>query len=206
MAVSRLISLSLLAATAATAVSACGSGMTAASSTTAAYTTGTVASAPDFTAMGFTRELGSRNIRAGSKATVPAGQITVDVPAGALDAPVRFEVLGIDIAMFSGMTPYGMKPVLAFAFRVTDSDTGKLITAFRKPLAVTVSDPAITGKSIYYKISTDLEVVPDPGGLVAGAGELQHPAGGAGDAWMIASPTASPAAGSSYPRGSGRGY
>ena len=205
MTVLRLISLMLLVAAAAMTVSACGSGATGASSTTAVYTTGTVARAPDFAAMGFTQELGSRNIRAGSSATVSAGQITVDVPAGALDAPVRFEVLGIDIAMFSGMTPYGMKPVLAFAFRVTDSDTGKLITAFWKPLAVTVSDPAITGKSVYYNISTDLEIVPNPGGLVAGAGELEHPASGATDAWMIASPAAAPAAGISYPAGSG-GY
>ena len=184
----------MLAAAAAATASACGSASTAVTpAATAVYTTGTVASAPDFTAMGFTQELGSHDVGPAGGA-VSAGAIAVGIPAGAFDAPVRFEVLGSDISMFSGMAPFGMKPVLAYAFRVTAIGSGRLVTAFRKPVSVAISDPAIGDRSMYYRISTDLEVLPDPAGMTATPGELDHAAAGAAEAWMIASPVP-PAAG-----------
>ena len=193
----------MLAAAVAAAALACGGapGWRASRSATAVYTTGTVASAPDFTAMGFTQELGSDDIGPAGGA-VSAGAIAVGIPAGAFDAPVRFEVLGSDISMFSGMAPFGMKPVLAYAFRVTASGSGRLVTAFRKPVSVTISDPAIGDRSMYYRISTDLEVLPDSAGMTAAPGEMDHAAAGAAEAWMIASPVP-PAAGGQGQAGAG---
>ena len=85
--------------------------------------------------------------------------------------------------------PGGMKPVLAFALKVTNRNTGQLIGTFVNKIMMTARNPALTAQSMYYNISSSGAVTANTLGLQAKAGELDHPITGAIFAWVLTSPT-----------------
>ena len=168
-------------------ISACGgtSSTTAQTTTTAATTAAAVS---DWSTMGFSTVLGSMNLSPGQASTVTAGPYTFQVPAGAFTVPVRFEVLSQSPGAWTAKVPSGMKPVLAFALKVTNQNTGQLIGSFDKIVPMTVKDPGLTAQSMYYNISASQAVTANTVGLQAKAGALDHPLTGALYAWVITSP------------------
>jgi D-xylose transport system substrate-binding protein len=153
------------------------------------------AAVPDFSKLGFPTMAASQDITPGTATTIKAGPFTFDVPADAFDVPVKFEVLTGDLANFLSNTPQGEMPVLGFAFRVTNSQTGELIGKFNNPVMFAASAPSIVDKSMYYNISTDGMYTANPTGMQVTAGELTHPIAGAGVGWVITSPAPAPASG-----------
>ncbi len=167
-------------------ISACGGGAT----TTVAPTTPatTTAKTPDWSMMGFSTLVGSMDLSPGQASTVTAGPYTFQVPVGAFTVPVKFEVLSQNPGICTGKVPAGMKPVLAFALKVTNESTGQLIGSFDRPVTMMARDPALTAQSMYYNISANGTVTPNPAGLQAKAGELDHPVTSAVFAWVMTSP------------------
>ena len=75
--------------------------------------------------------------------------ITIQVPAGNFNVPGKFGGLTGDFAGFLANTPQGEMPVLDFAFRVTDTQTGQLVGEFNQPVVLTAKDPSIVAGSLY---------------------------------------------------------
>jgi D-xylose transport system substrate-binding protein len=153
------------------------------------------AAVPDFSQLGFPNVLASQDIKAGQAATITAGPFTIQVPAGTFNVPVKFEVLTGDLAGFLDNTPKGEMPVLDFAFRVTDTQTGQLIGKFNQPVVFTAKDPSIVAGSLYYNITPDGKYVANPTGMKVQAGQLTHPIAGAVVGWVITSPAPAPKSG-----------
>jgi D-xylose transport system substrate-binding protein len=153
------------------------------------------AAVPDFSQLGFPNVLSSQDIQAGQAATITAGPFTIQVPAGTFDVPVKFEVLTGDLAGFLANTPQGEMPVLDFAFRVTNTQTGQLIGKFNQPVVFTAKDPSIVAGSLYYNITPDGMYAANPTGMKVQAGELTHPIAGAVVGWVITSPAPAPKSG-----------
>ncbi len=165
-------------------ISACG-GTTTTPAPPAATTSGKT---PDWSMMGFTTVLNSMELPPGQQSTATAGPYTFQVPVGSFTDPVKFEVLSQSASVCNGKVPVGTKPVLAFALKVTDENTGQLIASFKKPILMMARDPGITAQSMYYNISASGMITPNPAGMKAMAGELDHPVTGAVFAWVITSP------------------
>ncbi len=83
------------------------------------------ATAPDWAQLGFPTVVATQDITPGQAVTITAGAFTVQVPADAFSVPVKFESLTGDVARFLANAPSGEQPVLDFAFRVTNTQTGQ---------------------------------------------------------------------------------
>jgi D-xylose transport system substrate-binding protein len=153
------------------------------------------AAVPDFSTLGYPNVLASQDIQAGQAATITAGPFTIQVPAGTFDVPVKLEVLTGDLAGFLANTPKGEMPVLDFALRVTDTQSGQLIGTFSQPVMLTAKDPSIVAGSLYYNITPDGMYVANPAGMQVQAGQLTHPIAGAVVGWVITSPAPAPNSG-----------
>ena len=203
----RMVLLTASAALALTiALAGCGGTSTTATSptvySTPAGTTGTpTAGAPDWTRYGY-MVIGGQDIQPGAAATVTAGNFVFEIPANAFAAPVKFEVLGADAGIYSGKVRDGETPVLAFALRVTDQNSGKLIGQFQNPVMMIASSSRITPGSACYDVTAAGDIAANTTGMQVKEGELDHPVSGANVAWVITSPAAG-AAGS--PRGTSTG-
>ena len=143
---------------------------------------------PNFADYGLTDVLVSQNIAANTAATITMDVFSVDVPDNAFSYPVKFEILSGEPIPYGGLVPQGQIPVLVFAFRVTDTETGQLVGEFANPVHITITDPEITSKSEYFNLTTDNMVTENTKGLVVTDGKLEHPIAGAGVAWIITVP------------------
>jgi hypothetical protein len=146
------------------------------------------ATVPDFTNYGMSAILAPETIPANTATTITMDVFTVDVPDNAFTSPVEFEILVGEASPYEGLVPQGQIPLLAFAFRVTDTETGQLVGEFANPVHLTVTDPDITPKSDYFNLTTDNQVTENSNGLVVTDGKLEHPIAGAGVAWIITVP------------------
>jgi hypothetical protein len=146
------------------------------------------AAVPDWFTMGFTTILGTEDFTPGTALTITADPYTIEIPANAFSQPVVFEVLSSDVAAFTAKAPSGEKPVLAFAFRVTDMQTGALIGKFDNPVTLTATSSTIVANSMYYNIAPDGTYTANATGMTVQAGSLVHPVAGAAVAWVITSP------------------
>jgi D-xylose transport system substrate-binding protein len=63
-----------------------------------------------------------------------------------------------------------------------------LVENFNNAVTLTASDPGITAQSMYYNLGPDGTYGQNPTGMKASAGQLMHPVGGAGVAWVITTP------------------
>jgi len=138
--------------------------------------------------MGFATVLATKDFTPGTALTITADPYTVEIPADAFSQAVVFEVLSGDVADFTAKAPSGEKPVLAFAFRVTDKKTGALIAKFDKPVTLTAKSSDIVAKSKYYDIASDGTYTANATAATVKDGSLVHPVAGAGAAWVITSP------------------
>lgn len=142
----------------------------------------------------------------GGSVTVPdqytagpaAGAMTIHVPAGAFQDPVRFEVLAAPNASFASLVPNGVTVIANFAYRVTDLKTGALLTSFAAPASYTVSDTMVTKDSRYWAVhpSGESATLTDAsaGSTIQGA-VLSHPTPTAAVGWIVTTPTAQAMAG-----------
>jgi hypothetical protein len=146
------------------------------------------AAAPDWFTMGFGTILDTEDFTPGTALTITAGPYTIDVPADAFSQPVVFEVLSGNPTDFAANAPSGEKPVLAFAFRVTDQGTGALVTKFDNPVTLTAKSTDIVATSVYYNIAADGTYTANSTGMTVEAGTLTHPIAGTGVAWVITAP------------------
>jgi hypothetical protein len=146
------------------------------------------AAVPDWATMGFTNILAMKDFTPGTALTITADPYTVAIPADAFSQPVVFEVLSGDVTALADKAPSGETPVLAFAFRVSDKQTGALIGTFDKPVTLTAKSDAIVATSVYYNLAPDGTYTANPTGLTVRAGTLSHPVAGAGVAWVITAP------------------
>ncbi len=162
---------------------------------TAAPTTAPAATVSDWTKLGFPTVLASQNITPGTAATITAGPFTVNVPADAFSAPVKFEILTGDLARFLANAPANEQPVLDFAFKVVNTQTNQLVGKFDKPVTFTAKSSDITAQSAYYNIASDGAYAANATGMQAQAGELTHPIAGAAAGWVITSPEPTAASG-----------
>ncbi len=170
-------------------ISACGGTTTTRTPPKTSTTATTAAATPDWSMKGFSTVVGSMDLTQGQASTVTAGPYTFQVPVGAFTVPVKFEVLSQNPAIWSGKVPTGVKPVLAFALKVTNRNTGQLIGTFDNKIMMIATDPALTAQSMYYNISPGGAVTANTLGLQAKAGGLDHPITGAIFAWVLTTPT-----------------
>jgi hypothetical protein len=144
---------------------------------------------PDLVNYGFATILISQDIAAGTAATVATDVFTVDIPDNAFTTSVKFEILLGDPHTYDDSIPQGQDPILAFAFRVTDMETGQLIGEFAHPVQLIIYDPRIVANSDYYNLSPNGVLKENPTGLITTEGELRHPIAGADVGWLVTVPS-----------------
>ena len=142
--------------------------------------------APDFTQYGFPTVISSQTVTATTAITLTAGPYTIVIPDNAFSTDVQFDVLTGDPSSFTA--PSGEVPVMAFAFKVTDTATNELIGSFDNPVMLIAQGPNIVAESKYYNVATDGTLTENSTGLTVKAGMLTHPIAGAGVGWAITSP------------------
>jgi hypothetical protein len=143
---------------------------------------------PDLVDYGFATVLISQDIAANTSATVTADVFTVDIPDNAFTTPVKFEILLGDAHTYEESVPQGQHPILAFAFRVTDIQTGQLIGTFANPVQLTIYDPRIVADSDYFNISPNEVIKENQSGLISTEDKLEHPISGADVGWLVTVP------------------
>lgn len=149
--------------------------------------------AQDYSQLGFPKILASMSIDPSSDAMLNAGSITVTIPKGAFLEPVNFTILGGWPETFEPKTMIGEEPIFYFAFKATDSMTGKLIDKFEMPVRIEITNPMILPDSRYYDMGPDGKLVlnPIPPEIVVGtdgANTLTHSASGASVGWVVTMP------------------
>ncbi len=152
--------------------------------------TGTVG-VHDWTKYGFTTVLDSASITPGTADTIVSGPYTFQIPANVFNSPVEFELLGGDTTSLAATAPSGEKPILAFAFKITDTKTDSLVGEFQNPLTMVANDPEITSQSWYYDVETNGTYVLNSTGMKVSNGQMVHPISGALFGWAITVPTSS---------------
>ncbi|MHB1417038.1 MAG: hypothetical protein ACYC1C_17460 [Chloroflexota bacterium] len=152
-------------------------------------TTMRTAQVPNFGNYGFTQVLASQDVQPGSAATVTGGPYTVNIPAGAFNDPVLFEILQAPLSDVQPTAPPNEQPVLNFAFRVTDLNTGQLIGDFATPVILVARSGMIIPQSQYWDYTPSGRYILNPTGRPVQAGELRAPVPTASVAWVITNPT-----------------
>jgi predicted lipoprotein with Yx(FWY)xxD motif len=179
---------------------------TAATTSTVAPTASPVATTPagvtpvvpstgiiDWKGHGFATILVTQTITATTPITIKSGPYSIQVPANAFPKNATLNLLQGNPANYQGLVPSSETPILAFALEVKNAQ-GQLIEKFDNPVKLTVTDASITANSKYYNVAPDGTLTPNPTGMQVRIGELSHPIGGTGVAWVITSPTASASA------------
>ncbi len=152
--------------------------------------TGTVA-VPDWTKYGFSTVLDSVQITPGKADTVVSGPYTFQIPGNVFATPVEFYLLEGDTTTLAATAPSGEKPILAFAFKVVDTNTDSLVGTFQNPMTMIANDPEITAQSWYYDVETNGTYVLNSTGLKVSSGQMIHPVRRALFSWVITVPTSS---------------
>lgn len=145
-------------------------------------------SVPDFSKLGFPNVVASATIQPGAGATLQAGGLTVDVPAGAFKDPVTFEVLEGPLSGFQMGAPSGQTPIFDFAFKVKDNMTGKLVGKFLKPVLVTYHNHLIQAGSEYWNLTSKGAYAANPKPPVISGTTLKHGNPAAAVGWVITTP------------------
>jgi uncharacterized membrane protein YgcG len=152
------------------------------------YTGPTYTQGIDYALYGFPTVLASQTITPGVASSVSSGPYLITIPAGAFVTPVKFELLSGDASNFAADAPSGTSPELAFAFRVTDLQSGQLIGSFNAPVTVDVKDSSITVDSSYYNVDTAGTYTINPSDIVVSDGELTHSESSALVGWVVTTP------------------
>ncbi|WHY00678.1 hypothetical protein [Neobacillus sp. DY30] len=104
---------------------------------------GMVSAATDFTQFGFKEVVVEKYIKAGEAEKISHSGIKIQVPEGAFNHDVLFQVLEGNNKQFQANVPAGEKVIMNFAFRVIDLETNEIIGVFNKPLIFSYKDKEI---------------------------------------------------------------
>jgi len=170
-----------------TSSAAAASSIAPASSATSSASS-TVSLPAGLTAYGFPRVADSASFTPGQPLTLHAGDLTVTVPANALEAAATVQVLIGDNTYWQPLAPAGQKVDVAFAFRVVDS-SGTEVTSFKAPIVAAYTNAAITATSQYLNTtrSTPPMVSVNPKPPVISGTTLTHGNIGDGVGWLMTS-------------------
>jgi hypothetical protein len=144
---------------------------------------------PDFTQHGFPQVVASTSLAMGAAGSVSYGGMTVQIPAGAFNCAVKFELLQGPVSGFQA--PAGQNVIADFAFQVIDTATGRLIGKFQKPVTFTLQNNSVSPKSIYYNVSTSGMLTPNPVPATISGTTLTHAIPVAMVGWVVTSPATS---------------
>lgn len=160
------------------------------SATTFAMAAGSVfaASPPNFQHLGFPKVVAETVVHPGHAATLAYHGLTVHVPAGAFSAQVQFDLLEGPLQSFAMAAPKGETALVDFAFKVTNSKTGKLIGKFGKPVVVSFMNGAISAQSEYWNVSPAGKFLANPLKPKIAGHTLTHGNLGAPVGWVITTP------------------
>lgn len=172
-------------------LAACGSSTSDTGPAPSSTTTGSVGSGSlpaGMTAFGFGTVTDSGTFTPGQPLTLHAGDLTVTVPATALDSGATVQVLTGDTAFWQPYAPTGQKVDVAFAFRVVGA-SGSEITSFKAPIVAAYTNSSITPGSEYLNTtrSTPPHVSVNPKPPVISGTTLTHGNIGDGVGWLITS-------------------
>ncbi len=151
----------------------------------------------DWSKYGFTTVTDAVSITPGAADSVVSGPYDIQIPGNAFTSPVKFELLSGNPTSFSANAPSGETPILAFAFKVVDTQNDSLVGEFSHPVNITVTNAQITPQSLFYNILTNGSYVLNSTGMQVTAGQMKHPINGALYGWVITTPSSS---------GGGSGY
>lgn len=149
---------------------------------------GLVSAATDFTQFGFSEVAAEKVIKVGEAEKISHSGIKIQIPEGAFDHDVLFQVLEGNNNKFQAVAPEGEKVIINFAFRVIDLETNEILGTFKKPVTFSYKDKDVNKGSIYYNYRTDGTIANNNGASVIDGRTLTHPVGGAGVGWFITSP------------------
>jgi len=145
---------------------------------------------PDLSQAGFPTVVAQETITPTQAATVTAGDISIQIPAGAFTAPVKFELLEGSNATWQAKAPSGQQVIANFAFKVVNSQTGQLVGTFAKPVVFTLTNPAVGPASKYWNITPAGAMVANPIPPTISGDTLSHPITAALVGWAVTSPAA----------------
>jgi hypothetical protein len=148
------------------------------------------ATVPDFTQHGFAQVVAQKSIQPGQAATLTAGDITVQVPAGAFATPVQFDLLEGSNAAWQAKAPAGQTVIANFAFKVVNPANGQLVGTFQKPVLFTLTNPKVGPASVYYNVTPTGAFVKNPIPAKIVGDQLSHPIAAALVGWAVTSPAA----------------
>jgi hypothetical protein len=149
---------------------------------------GLVSAATDFTQFGFDRVVAEKHVKAGEAEKISHSGIKIEIPEGAFDHDVQFQVLEGNNRKFQVAAPVGERVIMNFAFRVIDLETNEILGSFKKPLTFSFKDKEINKGSIYYNYRIDGTPANNNAASVIEGRTLTHPVGGAPVGWFITSP------------------
>ncbi|GAC1658248.1 MAG: hypothetical protein NVS9B1_17730 [Candidatus Dormibacteraceae bacterium] len=176
---------------------ACGSGGSQ-SSTPASTPTAAPTAAPSptpnypagFTAFGYPTVTASTNFTPGQDATLTHGGITVQIPGGAYDKPLVFQLLEGQLDYWQKQAPAGTKVISAFAFRSVDQASNELVQKYNAPVIAVFTDPQVSDKSVYWNTtpSDPPKVIANPVPATIQGQVLKHGNIGSPVGWIITTP------------------
>ncbi|MHB8508292.1 MAG: hypothetical protein ACYDGR_06540 [Candidatus Dormibacteria bacterium] len=172
-------------------LAACGTRQAPSSSPPSASASPSPQGPAGFAAHGFARVVATTEVDPAAAATVTSGEITVNIPAGAVTAKSRFDLLQGDNSYWQTLVPAGQKVLTNFAFRVVDETTNQLVLQFGAPVVAVYTDAAVSSATLYENTSgSEPPVVSaNPVPAVISGTTLKH--GNKADAvgWVIANPS-----------------
>ncbi len=80
----------------------------------------------------------------------PAGYATFSIPAHAFTKPVTIRFLAARNSRWDKRVPGKLKVIANFAYLITDTASGKIVTKFNQPIGYSVKDSMITKDSVYW--------------------------------------------------------
>ncbi len=153
---------------------------------------------PDWTKYGFTTIADSMSLRPDTADSIVSGPYDIQVQSNSFNVPVTFELLTGNPTSFSANAPSGETPILAFAFKVIDTQNDSLIGLFTNPVDITIINSQISSQSWYYNILTNGTYQLNSTGMQLSAGILKHPINGALYGWVVTIPSSSGGSGGGY--------
>lgn len=135
----------------------------------------------------FPNVVASATVSPTQPATLQAGGITVQIPAGAFATPVVFRLVENSNAYWQAKAPAGQTVLTNFAF-VVKTESGQLVEAFKKPVLFSYTNPAVGPKSEYWNLTAQGKFAPNPIPPKITGDTLTHPIAGAVVGWAVTSP------------------
>ncbi|MBX5465957.1 MAG: hypothetical protein K6U14_00470 [Firmicutes bacterium] len=135
----------------------------------------------------FPTVVATANVAPNQPATIHAGALTIQIPAGAFTSPVVFRVVANQNAYWQQRAPAGDTVLTNFAF-VVKTASGQLVEQFQKPVLFTFTNPDIGPHSQYWNITAQGKWVLNPIPPKIQGDTLTHPIAAAVVGWAVTSP------------------